>query len=66
MGKSKRKCKNCKRDISHKHVNAKFCSNKGFRNCKDLHHNIVSPRGYGLKEDESVDEYDGSWDAHNY
>ena len=42
----KRKCKGCSMDISHKHPNAKFHSLK----CKDRWHNIVNPRGYGLRE----------------
>lgn len=50
-----RKCAHCRKDISGKHVNAKFCSNKGFGNCKDAHHNQVNPRGYG---DNAGDGYD--------
>lgn len=41
-----RKCKNCKRDISHKHPNAKSCSQR----CKDRYWNRVNPRGYGSTE----------------
>lgn len=42
-----KKCLNCGRDISNKHPNAKFCSNKGRGNCKDKFHNRANPRGYG-------------------
>lgn len=35
-----KKCKYCNRDISHKHKNAVFCSNKGRNNCKDNYHNF--------------------------
>ena len=36
-----RNCKNpeCKKDISHKHLNAKFCETK----CKDRYHNTTNP-----------------------
>lgn len=37
-------CKQCQKDISHKHPNAKFCSSQ----CKDRYHNIHNPRGLGV------------------
>lgn len=56
-----KKCPNCRREIKG-HPNKKFCSNKGWGNCKDAYHNRVSPRGYGA---ESIDhDDDPSWDAH--
>lgn len=57
----KRECKWCHCSIDHKHKNAKFCGVK----CKDQYHNATNPRGYGKRYDwEIVDDYDGSWDAH--
>jgi predicted RNA-binding Zn-ribbon protein involved in translation (DUF1610 family) len=55
---SKRICKGCNRDISHKHSNAKFHSPQ----CKDNYWNSLNPRGYGLREPDYDD--DSSWDAH--
>ena len=54
-----RYCKCCKKEITHKHKNAKFCCLE----CKDDYHNYFNPRGYGLRD---LDD-DPSWDAHkNY
>lgn len=67
-----KRCKNCGKDISQKHPNAVFCRNKGRGNCKDSYHNkITSPRrNYQAHDDDDnddyIDEYDGSWDAHNF
>lgn len=57
-----RKCKGCRKDISTKHPNAKFCTQR----CKDKYWNRVNPRGLGVYQEDGIDEYDGSWDAHNY
>ena len=38
-----RRCLECGRDISRKHPNAVFCSNKGQGNCKDRFHNRNDP-----------------------
>ncbi len=42
---TKRRCKHCDKDISHKHPNAKFCNS----HCKDKYHNTHNPRGIGLQ-----------------
>jgi len=47
-----KKCLNCRKDISHKHPNAKFCRNKGRGNCKDKFHNRTNPRGIAAERDE--------------
>ncbi|WP_435008057.1 hypothetical protein P12x_005326 [Tundrisphaera lichenicola] len=41
---SERRCKGCQCSISHKHVNARFCTAQ----CKDAYWNAINPRGYGL------------------
>lgn len=62
--KKKRKCKGCSIDISHKHPNAKFHSNK----CKDNYWNRENPRGYAVGEiseyEQIMDECESGWDAH--
>ena len=58
-----RTCLTCGKDISHKHPNAKFCTNKGRRNCKDRYHNL---RGLGpdrIEDDYEEDEHPFSADA---
>lgn len=60
----KKLCRNCKRDISRKHSNAIFCSNKGNGNCKDQYHNRVNPRGYDDGYDRDMDAIEAGWDGH--
>ena len=77
---AKRKCAlaTCSKDISHKHVNAKFCCTKH----KDKHHNRVNPRGFyqptvngiaapkgyaGITDQEHdriMDDLGEGWDGH--
>lgn len=46
-----KRCLHCGKDISHKDHKAKFCSNKGYGNCKDAYHNEHNPRGYGIERE---------------
>lgn len=63
MTKKARKCPNCGRKFRG-HPNKKFCSNKGYGNCKDAYHNRVNPRGYGEDRWDRLGDDDPSWDAH--
>lgn len=53
-----RVCKNCGKDIEHLRANAKFCSNAGHNNCKDLYHNKTTPRGFALRKRTTKRNYD--------
>ena len=58
-----RKCKNCGRDISHKHPNAKFHSTK----CKDKYWNYI--RGdIRVNKVPTLDDYDSlpDYDPHPF
>lgn len=58
----KRACKGCGADISKKHKNAKFCTQK----CKDTFHNWTNPRGKfkHLNDDHSNNYIEEGWDGH--
>lgn len=45
-------CAHCKTPMPGAHPNKKFCSNTGVGNCKDAHHNVTNPRGFGQEQAE--------------
>ena len=45
-------CKQCEKDITRKHPNAKFCGLK----CKDRYHNTHNPRGYGVRPERNIED----------
>ena len=61
--KPRRFCRNCGTDITDKHPNAKFCSNKGSGNCKDKFWNRNNPRGIYARVSDTEEELD-EWEAY--
>ena len=63
MANPKRHGKNCHKDISHKHPNAKFCKDR----CRFRYHNRTNPRGFGVVSEQdqmAIDSFDPGWDGH--